>query len=446
MNSQTIDHQVHVYVLDLEGNPMAPTTRCGKVKRLLKSNEAKVVRRKPFTIQLLYPTTTYHPFYTMGVDSGYQHIGISVIDDTKEVYRADVSLLEGQKERNEERKMYRRNRRSRKRHRAPRFDNRKKKEGWYAPSIQHKLDSHIRIIEQIESILPIGRKIIEVANFDTQKIMKPDVEGKEYQEGVQKDFYNLREYILHRDNHQCQNPNCKNKDKNPILELHHIQFRSNGGSNAPWNLITLCNKCHTPQNHKGFLKDWKPKINEMKGATFMSSIRWQLVDRLQCEHTYGYLTKSKRIEHGIEKSHDNDAFVMAGGTNAHARTELFNVQQTRRNNRSLRKFYDAKYIDFRTKEKVGGKNLTNGRTKRNKEKNSQNLHVYRQQKLSKGRWSKRTKRYFYQPNDLVYYDKKRYWVAGSQNEGAYIKLKGLKKVPKAETVTPLKYGKGFCYL
>ena len=40
----------------------------------------------------------------------------------------------------------------------------------------------------------------------------------------------------------------------------------------------------------------------------------------------------------------------------------FIVKQVRRNNRSLAKFYDAKYIDSRTGEKVSGQDLFNGRT------------------------------------------------------------------------------------
>jgi len=44
--------------------------------------------------------------------------------------------------------MYRRNRRSRKWYRQPRFNNRKRDDGWLAPSIRHKLDSHLRIVKK----------------------------------------------------------------------------------------------------------------------------------------------------------------------------------------------------------------------------------------------------------------------------------------------------------
>mgnify|MGYP003489947021 FL=1 len=345
---------IAAYVISKEGKPLDPTKRFGRVRWLLKRNEAKVVSRKPFTIQLLIDTTTYHKYYRLGVDSGYLHVGLSVVDDSSEVFSAEVDLLQGQVERNQERASYRRTRRGRLRYRKPRFNNRKIEQGWLAPSIQHKLDSHIRIIEKVKRILPISKTIIEVANFDTQKILNPEIEGLGYQEGCQKDFYNLREYILHRDNHQCQNPDCKNKEKQPILELHHIIYRSNGGTDTPNNLITLCTKCHTTKNHKGFLLTWRPKIKPLKGATFMSSVRWRLKESLNAEHTYGYQTKSTRIEEKIEKSHANDAFVIAGGKATYQRASQFVVQQVRRNNRSLKKNKNAKYNDARTGEKVSG--------------------------------------------------------------------------------------------
>jgi hypothetical protein len=76
-----------------------------------------------------------------------------------------------------------------------------------------------------EALMPITETIIEVAAFDIQKIkVNCEIEGKEYQEGEQLGFWNLREYILHRDNHKCQHPDCKNKAKSPILEVHHIGF------------------------------------------------------------------------------------------------------------------------------------------------------------------------------------------------------------------------------
>ena len=147
-------------------------------------------------------------------------------------------MLEYMKERLTERARYRKLRRQRLRYRAPRFNNRKVEEEWIAPSIAHKIESHVKVIDMVKKILPVSDVIIEVANFDIQKIKNPDIQGKQYQEGEQLGFWNTREYIFHRDGHKCQNPNCTNKDEHPVLQVHHIIYGSNGGTDNPSNLIT----------------------------------------------------------------------------------------------------------------------------------------------------------------------------------------------------------------
>ena len=438
-----------VYVLNINGEPLMPTTNA-KARILLREKKAIVKEVKPFTIQLTYKITTYTQPTTLGIDSGYLNIGFSAVTDDKELIGGEVELLQGVSQRIQKRAMYRNNRRSRLRYRKPRFDNRAIPKGWLAPSIEHKLDSHIRFIDKVKELLPITNIIVEVANFDIQKIKNPDIQGEEYQQGEQMGFWNLREYILHRDNHECQNPNCKNKDKNPILQVHHIVFKSNGGTDMPSNLITLCNKCHTSTNHKKgkFLHEWqtiKPKIKGFKDATFMSMVRWRLANLLGCAYTYGYVTKTKRIELGLEKSHYNDAFVIAGGSNQ-IRVEPIIFEQIRRNNRSLEKFYDAKYVDIRTGKKASGSELNNGRRSRNKNHNTENLRQYRGEKVSKGRRSIRKQRYFYQPNDLVKYENKIYTIKGSQNGGKYVALREIKKVPRVDLLEPYRFRSGFAVM
>ena len=303
--------------------------------------------------------------------------------------------------------------------------------------------------------MPIGKITIEVANFDIQKMKNPSISGKEYQEGDMLGFWNVREYVLHRDGHKCQNPDCKYKDKDKkeqILKVHHIIYRSKGGTDRPENLITLCSKCHTPANHKEgkFLYDWcmnGKKVRGFKDATFMSIVRWYLVDELKSKYdnvfiTYGYITKNHRIKNGIEKSHLNDAFAIAKGTNQTRTKNKFLVIQDRLKNRSLEKFYDSKIIDTRTGEKVSGADLNCGRSTRNKNLNTENLRKYRGAKISKGQRRIRKQKYFYQPNDLVKYNGKIYTVKGTQNEGKYIALKEIKKVPKVELLTPYIFKKG----
>ena len=439
------------YVIAKDGTPLMPTERRGKVRHLLREGKAKVVRNKPFTIQLTYETTHYTQPITLGVDSGHKHIGFSAVTEKEEVLSGEAELRDDVSELIKEKGMYRRIRRNRLRYREPKFDNRISsrketlrkgiKESWLAPSIKHKLDTHIRFIEFIKKILPITEIIIEVAKFDTQKIKNPNIEGIEYQQGEQQNFYNLREYILYRDNYTCQ---LCGKINVP-LEVHHIGYWKGERTNRPSNLITLCTKCHDPKNHLkgGKLYGMKPVQKPLKEATFMSTVRWKLVNALGCKYTYGYITKSKRIKLNLDKTHYNDAFCIAGGTRQR-RIEPIYFEQIRRNNRSLEKFYDAKYIDTRDGSTKKGQELFNGRTTRNKNYNTQNLKKFRGQKVSKGRRSIRTQRYFYQPKDIVIYEGKKYTVKGIQNKGSYIKLAGLSKPVKTEIVEPYIFRKGLC--
>lgn len=147
----------------------------------------------------------------------------------------------------------RRARRSRKtRHRKARFDNRRRPEGWLAPSVRKKIDTPLKVIADLHKILPIAKVIIETSAFDTQKL-KADLKdlarpkGEEYQQGEMTGFWNARKYALFRDGHRCQH--YKGKSKDPVLEVHHIESRRTGGD-APNNLITLCKTCHDAY-HKG---------------------------------------------------------------------------------------------------------------------------------------------------------------------------------------------------
>ena len=186
----------------------------------------------------------------------------------------------------------------------------------------------------------------------------------------------------------------------------------------------------------------KPVQKPLKDATFMSTIRWKLVNALMCDYTYGYITKSKRVSLGLEKTHYNDAFCIAGGINQQ-RIEPIYFEQIRRNNRSLEKFYDAKYVDIRDKSIKTGQELFCGRRTRNKNLNEENLHKYRGAKKSKGRRNIRKQRYAYQPKDIVIFEGKKYSVQGVQNKGKYIKLMEMSKPVKTDLVKPYMFRKGF---
>jgi len=325
---------VLVFVLNKTGNPLMPASPA-KARHLLENGQAVVVRRTPFTIQLLYGSSGYKQDITLGVDAGYATVGYSAVTDGRELIAGEVNLRNNIKRLLEKRKAYRRTRRSRKWYRKPRFDNRGRRDGWLAPSIQHKLDSHIKLIEKLKSILPITQTIVEVASFDTQKMQNPEISGVEYQQG-ELQGYEVREYLLEKWGRKCAY--CGKKDV--PLEIEHIVPRSRGGSDRVSNLTIACHECNQTKGNQTAEEFGHPQIQakaekSLKATAFMNIVRSKMVDLLNCDQTYGYITKHDRIELGMPKSHANDAFVIAGGNGQEHAVHLHIGKQVRRQNRSL---------------------------------------------------------------------------------------------------------------
>ena len=330
-----------VYVISQNGQPLMPTENHAKVRILLKNKKAKVIKRCPFTIQLAYDSTNYTQDITLGVDSGSKHIGLSATTRSKVLFESDVELRNDIVNLLSIRRQNRRTRTNHKtRYRKPRFNNRRRKEGWLAPSVQNKVDSHLTVIRKVHEILPITKVIVEVASFDIQKIKNPMISGAEYQQGEQLDFWNVREYILFRDGHICQC--CKGKSKDKILNVHHIESRHTGGD-APNNLITLCETCHTGY-HKGIVKLPKTIHRGMsfKDATFMGIMRWAFYNKLKeiypnVNLTYGYITKNIRIKNSLPKEHYTDARCISGNPKAISSGTVYYQKKVRCHNRKIHK-------------------------------------------------------------------------------------------------------------
>ena len=191
-----------------------------KARLLLKQGKAKVVKREPFTIQLLYGTSGYIQPINLGVDAGYKAIGLSATTEKKVLFEAEVQLRTDLVKLLSTRREFRRARRNRKtRYRKARFLNRKKPEGWLAPSVQNKIEAHLKVVKQVNGILPITKTVVEVAQFDIQKINNPGIQGVEYQQGDQLGFWNVREYVLWRDKHSCQCCHGKTTDKHKRSDI-----------------------------------------------------------------------------------------------------------------------------------------------------------------------------------------------------------------------------------
>ena len=334
-----------VYVLSKNGQPLMPTENHAKVRVLLKQQKARVITNCPFTIQLLYKSTTYTQDITLGVDAGSKHIGLSATTDKKVLFESDVTIRNDIVDLLAARRALRRARRNRKtRYRKARFNNRRRNDGWLAPSIRQKVGSHMTVVDKVCKLLPITNIVVEVASFDIQKIKNPDTSGTDYQQGEQLGFWNIREYVLFRDGHKCQC--CHGKSKDPILNVHHIESRRTGG-NAPNNLITLCETCHKGY-HKGtvILPKTIHRGMRFRDAAFMGIMRWAFYNKLKelyasqnipISMTYGYITKNTRIKHELPKEHFIDARCISGHPNAAPSNEVFYQKKVRCHNRQIHK-------------------------------------------------------------------------------------------------------------
>ena len=305
-----------VYVLNVYGKPLMP---CSSViaRLLLKQGKAKVKRSTPFTIQLLYKTETeYVQSLTHGLDSGSAKVGSAVSSKKGNiVYMAQIETRNDVSKKMQQRSKYRRNRRNRKtRYRKARWLNRKNsmKKDRFSPTMTSKVHAHVREMKFVQTVLPISKTIIETATFDPHALKNPAVLTNKwlYQKGINYGYANTKAYVLTRDGYCCQH--CKGKTRDKRLEVHHIIFRSENGSDEEDNLMTLCKTCHDALHREEVaLKKKGKKQGQLNHATQMNSIGIQLLKRTHAEETFGFVTKEHRQLMRLPKEHYFDAVAIA---------------------------------------------------------------------------------------------------------------------------------------
>lgn len=395
-----------VYVIDKSGKPLMPTTRFRKVRLLLKEKKAKVISSKPFVIQLLYEPLTHEvQLLHGGTDPGRENIGLSVIDDQGNViYSAHLKTRNKEipklmAERKMHRQASRRGERLRRKRRAKknkstttfpkgrklpgykdgvlmlkdiintesRFNNRKRPKGWITPTVRQLIQTHINIIRQICSFLPVADWSIEGNKFAFMELEDNTIQGIDFQNGRLKGFKDIFEYIKRQQNNRCVLCN------NPIEHYHHITPRSKGGSNRPENIVGLCKCCHK-KVHTG--KASLTAIGEKKKFahlsvlnTALSFILKELKDIFGEDKLFicaGYDTKNYRNLYHIDKGHHLDAACIAGLThNIRIKTEnltTFEIQQYRNHNRSIIHHQTERTYKFK------GKTIAKNRNKRFEQK------------------------------------------------------------------------------
>lgn len=183
-----------VFLVDTNRKPLNPITP-RQARKLLEKGKAAVLRRYPFTLILKREIENPEIFpLTLKIDPGSKTTGIALLSD-------DVVILVAQIEHRgsaiseslTSRAQSRRSRRNRKtRYRAPRFDNRKRKEGWLPPSLMHRIQTLRTWVRRLMKFCPVAEIWIERVKFDSQLMQNENISGVEYQQGTLQG-YSVRE-------------------------------------------------------------------------------------------------------------------------------------------------------------------------------------------------------------------------------------------------------------
>ena len=375
--------KVPVYVLSSTGKPLMPSSRFAHIRILLKQRRAKVVKTKPFTIQLLYKSTEYtQPLYG-GTDPGRTNIGEAVLNAQGEVQYAahvetrNMEIPKLMQERSVHRRASRQGERKRRRRRAiacgsvtfplekerilpgckepivnkyitnseARFMNRKRPAGWLTPTANQLVQTHLNMVRKICSILPVTNWTLEINRFAFMSMEDGTVRGIDFQNGRMKGYPNAEAYIFAQQDGRCAFCGC------PIEHYHHIKPRSEGGSNRPENLVGVCKCCHerihteADNEIKSSLADLGKRKKYAALSVLNQAIPYiyqGLVDMFGEDHVhvcYGRQTQKMYTKLCIPKTHSNDAICIAAIGNGTCPSipsaDPYKVKQFRRHNRQI---------------------------------------------------------------------------------------------------------------
>lgn len=253
-----------VLVLDKQKQVLMPCSE--KRARLLLSRKLAVVHRiYPFTIRLKERIGGDMQPMQIKIDPGSKTTGVALVVLLKDRVKVlNLFHLEHRgmqiKDALEARRGHRRMRRAKLWYRPARFDNRTRKEGWLPPSLQHRVDTTISLVNRLSRLAPISEIVVERVKFDMQLMDNPDIAGVGYQQGTLMG-YTVKEYLLEKHNRTCVY--CSGVSGDNILEVEHIVPRSKGGTNSIKNLTLSCKCCN---QHKGAdsLADWSDRLSNSK--------------------------------------------------------------------------------------------------------------------------------------------------------------------------------------
>jgi 5-methylcytosine-specific restriction endonuclease McrA len=311
----------YVFLIDAKKTPMNPI-HPAQARELLDKGKVAVFRRYPFVLimnRVVENIVTYP--ITLKIDPGSKITGISLVNNLgqgiwgMELQHRGLAI----KDSLETRKAVRRGRHARHtRYRQARFLNRKRPDGWLAPSLRHRVLTTETWVKRLCKYAPISNIVQELVRFDLQQIENPEISGVEYQQGELKG-YEVREYLLEKWDRKCSYCNAENTP----LQVEHIKPKAKGGSNRISNLCLACEKCNLKkgtQDIEKFLAK-KPELlkkilsqakKPLKDATAVNSTRWALFSALKntglpVTTGSGGLTKFNRTRLQLPKTHWIDA-------------------------------------------------------------------------------------------------------------------------------------------
>ena len=314
---------MRVFVLDTNRRPLSPC-HPARARELLRKGKAAVFRRVPFTIILKYAPSGNPAEVKVKIDPGSRTTGMALVMERRgmdEVVWASELGHRGLevKAKLDKRRALRRGRRSRKtRYRAPRFLNRRRKEGWLPPSLESRVYNVVTWVKRLHRLSPVAGLSMELVKFDTQAMQAPETRSVEYQQGTLYG-YEVREYLLEKWGHRCAYCGAENVP----LEIDHVVPRSRGGSNRVSNLTLACHDCNQKKGSRPIEEFLcrKPEVLRkvlsqakmpLKDAAAVNATRWALLERLKVtglsvECGTGGRTKYNRTTQGYPKKHWIDA-------------------------------------------------------------------------------------------------------------------------------------------
>jgi 5-methylcytosine-specific restriction endonuclease McrA len=323
-------------VLDKKKQALMPCSE--KRARLLLSRRLAVVHRTyPFTIRLKQRVGGDVQPVQVKLDPGSKTTGVALVVILKDRIKT-LNLFHLQhrgqaiKDSLEARSAMRRRRRNQLWHRPARFDNRVKPDGWLPPSLQHRVDTTVSLVNKLSRLASVDEIVVERVKFDMQLMEHPEIAGKEYQQGTLAG-YTVKEYLLEKHNRTCVY--CGGVSGDPVLEVEHIVPRSKGGTNSIKNLTLSCQCCNQHKNADS-LEDWANRLSNnkldtsrkagikrvasgkagtLKHATAVNATRNRLVKDLTLigipvQTSTGAQTKLTRHQQNIPKDHCLDALCV----------------------------------------------------------------------------------------------------------------------------------------